>query len=342
MAANNYIGRQVSVNNGSGQIVTGTVSAIDTSGSSPNLIINGIEYPISNLQGIQPPSRRPPRRPAADPAHALQQQSQNQNNMSLIGTLTSGVSAMESFEQGLSVIGNNIANVNTTAFKSGSASYADSFSNILQSSTPAPARAAAPTPTRSRSAPASASPASARTTPGLAHLHRRPERPRGLRQRLLHREGPLGRRHLRHPRRQLHDRLERLPGDEPGLPRAGPDRRLDGSAPATVGDIKLGTPPTGTQLQSYTIDGSGNLTEDYSDSSTVTTNQILLQNFQNPERAHERRRQPLLEHGRGPAGQRLDSRSPPRRTPPARTATAPCSPAPSSSPTSTSRPSSRT
>jgi len=56
MAANNYIGRQVSVNNGSGQIVTGTVSAIDTSGSSPNLIINGIEYPISNLQGIQPPS----------------------------------------------------------------------------------------------------------------------------------------------------------------------------------------------------------------------------------------------------------------------------------------------
>lgn len=56
MAANNYIGRQVSVNNGSGQIVTGTVSAIDTSGSAPNLIINGIEYPIANLQGIQPPS----------------------------------------------------------------------------------------------------------------------------------------------------------------------------------------------------------------------------------------------------------------------------------------------
>jgi flagellar hook protein FlgE len=52
--------------------------------------------------------------------------------------MTSGVSAMEAFEQGLSVIGNNIANVNTTAFKSGSASYADSFSNVLQSATPAP------------------------------------------------------------------------------------------------------------------------------------------------------------------------------------------------------------
>jgi flagellar basal-body rod modification protein FlgD len=53
MASNTYIGRQVTVNNGNGQLVTGTVSAVDTSGSSPNLIINGVEYPIANLQGIQ-------------------------------------------------------------------------------------------------------------------------------------------------------------------------------------------------------------------------------------------------------------------------------------------------
>ena len=52
--------------------------------------------------------------------------------MSLIGTLGSGVSALRTFMKGLEVIGNNIANVNTTGFKSSSAQYADSFSNILQ------------------------------------------------------------------------------------------------------------------------------------------------------------------------------------------------------------------
>ncbi len=56
--------------------------------------------------------------------------------MSLIGTMGSGVSALRTFEKGLEVIGNNIANVNTTGFKSGDAKYADSFSNILQSASP--------------------------------------------------------------------------------------------------------------------------------------------------------------------------------------------------------------
>ena len=57
--------------------------------------------------------------------------------MALIGSLTSGVSALESFEQGIEVIGNNIANVNTTGYKGETADYADSFSNILQEATPA-------------------------------------------------------------------------------------------------------------------------------------------------------------------------------------------------------------
>ena len=56
--------------------------------------------------------------------------------MPLIGTLTSGVSALRSFTKGLEVIGNNIANVNTTAYKSNQASFADSFSNTLRASAP--------------------------------------------------------------------------------------------------------------------------------------------------------------------------------------------------------------
>ena len=36
--------------------------------------------------------------------------------MSLIGTMSSGVSALRTFSKGLEVIGNNIANINTTGF----------------------------------------------------------------------------------------------------------------------------------------------------------------------------------------------------------------------------------
>src|SRR5687768_13062892 len=53
--------------------------------------------------------------------------------MALIGTLTSGVSALKTFSKGLEVIGNNIANVNTTGYKSSSTSFADTFSNTLRS-----------------------------------------------------------------------------------------------------------------------------------------------------------------------------------------------------------------
>ena len=58
--------------------------------------------------------------------------------MSLIGTMGSGISALKTFVKGLEVIGNNIANVNTTGFKSADAKYSDSFSNILQRSAPTP------------------------------------------------------------------------------------------------------------------------------------------------------------------------------------------------------------
>lgn len=52
--------------------------------------------------------------------------------MALIGTLTSGVSALRTFSKGLEVIGSNIANVNTTAYKSSSTSFKDTFSNTLR------------------------------------------------------------------------------------------------------------------------------------------------------------------------------------------------------------------
>jgi flagellar hook protein FlgE len=56
--------------------------------------------------------------------------------MALIGSLSSGVTGLQTFSKDLEIIGNNIANVNTTAFKSSSLSFAESFSNTLRAAQP--------------------------------------------------------------------------------------------------------------------------------------------------------------------------------------------------------------
>lgn len=52
----------------------------------------------------------------------------------MLGSLDSGVSALQQFQQDLDVIGNNIANVNTVGYKTANVSFADSFSQTLGSS----------------------------------------------------------------------------------------------------------------------------------------------------------------------------------------------------------------
>ncbi len=52
----------------------------------------------------------------------------------MLRSLTSAISGLQSFQQRLDVIGNNIANVNTTAFKSARVGLADSFSQTLRNS----------------------------------------------------------------------------------------------------------------------------------------------------------------------------------------------------------------
>jgi flagellar hook protein FlgE len=59
--------------------------------------------------------------------------------MAIIGILSSGVSALKSFSQGMEVIGDNIANVNSTAFKGSRTQYATNFGDILQNSAASPA-----------------------------------------------------------------------------------------------------------------------------------------------------------------------------------------------------------
>jgi flagellar hook protein FlgE len=50
----------------------------------------------------------------------------------MLRALSSGVSGIQAFQNALDVIGNNIANTNTTAFKSARTDFADAFSQTLQ------------------------------------------------------------------------------------------------------------------------------------------------------------------------------------------------------------------
>ena len=53
----------------------------------------------------------------------------------MLSSLSAGVSGLESFQQDMDVIGNNIANINTTGFKAGTVEFADALSNTLQGAT---------------------------------------------------------------------------------------------------------------------------------------------------------------------------------------------------------------
>ncbi|MEO6995728.1 MAG: flagellar hook-basal body complex protein [Lacunisphaera sp.] len=194
--------------------------------------------------------------------------------MSLIGTLGSGVSALQSFMKGLDVIGNNIANVNTTGFKSSTAEYADSFSNVLQASAPGVAPASN-TPTvaigtgvKVASIHTDYSQGSLESTGSGTDL--------GISgQGYFHVQNPIdGTEYAtRDGSFRWDDKGDLVNSQGYGV------MGLTGAGLGAVGPIKLGTPPVGTQLQSVTIDKSGNVVEFYSDGTSATTNQVQLQKF---------------------------------------------------------------
>lgn len=197
--------------------------------------------------------------------------------MSLIGTMGSGVSALRTFMKGLEVIGNNIANVNTTGFKASEAKYADSFSNILQRSAPS-GTATSNTPSTGVGTGVTLAGVSTNFTQGsLASTGK--ETDLGI--------SGNGFFHVKNTAdgSEYATRAGEFRWDDKGFLVTAQGYRvqgLTGTGLGTVGDIQLGTPPTGTQLQSAAIDRAGNIIEFYSDGTSATTNQILLQNFNDP------------------------------------------------------------
>ena len=54
VTANSYLGRQVTVDLGQGATSTGVVSAVDASGTAPQLILNGKTFPLSAVLRVEP------------------------------------------------------------------------------------------------------------------------------------------------------------------------------------------------------------------------------------------------------------------------------------------------
>lgn len=201
--------------------------------------------------------------------------------MSLIGTLTSGVSAMRSFTKGLEVIGNNISNVNTVGFKGSTVSFADSFSNTLRSSAPSSGSSSNQSATQVGTG-VRLSQIGTRFTQGALSTT-------GLNTDL----GVSGNGFflVENPadNQLFATRAGNFRVDDNGYLVTYQGYRVQGAtggtsstAPAAFGDIVLATPPTGTELTSFSISSTGMLTEFYSDGSSVATNQVLLQTYSDP------------------------------------------------------------
>jgi flagellar hook protein FlgE len=179
--------------------------------------------------------------------------------------------------KGLEVIGNNIANVNTTGFKASDVKYTDSFSNILQRSTPSSAN--------SSNTP-SAGIGTGVTIAGVATSFAQGSLSSTGRDTDLGISGN-GFFRVKNPvdGAEFATRSGEFRWSDQGYLVTQQGFRvqgLTGSGLSTVGDIQLGTPPAGTQRQSLSIDRTGSVVEFYSDGTSTTTGKVLLQNFNDP------------------------------------------------------------
>jgi len=190
--------------------------------------------------------------------------------MALLNSFTSGVSAVKTFGKSLEVIGDNIANVNTTGFKGSRTTNQDNFSQTFERSSagvdPVPATFAMQVGSGT-----SVASISQKFIQGVLSTTGSPAD-----------IGIAGNGFFQ---------VINPSNNEVFVSRAG-DFRIDNQGFFTTpqgfrlqgkdGDIKLQTPPEDATLESYSISSTGVLREYYSDGTSKDTNTIVLQNFTNP------------------------------------------------------------
>lgn len=188
---------------------------------------------------------------------------------------------MRAFTKGLEVIGNNIANVNTVGYKGSSVSFADSFSNTMRASA------------TSTASSTNQSAIQVGTGVQLSQINTKFTQGALSSTGLTTDLGISGNGFflVSNPADSaiFATRAGNFRIDDNGYLVTYQGYRVQGAtggtasaAPSAFGSIKLGTPPTGTQLTSFSINNAGNLTEFYSDGTSVSTNQVLLQNYSDP------------------------------------------------------------
>jgi flagellar hook protein FlgE len=202
----------------------------------------------------------------------------------MLRSLNSGVSGLQSFQEQMDVIGNNIANVNTTGFRAARASFADSFSQTLEQSISSPGGSASSTALQVGTGVTTAAIRTLTTQGSLAGT--------GVGTDLaINGNGYFV---VRHPEtgQTFATRAGDFRLDTEGYLITNTGHRVQGYSDAglsTIGDLKLdatGKPTTAAAdatLVSFAILSDGKIKVNLSDSTSFIRGQVLLQNFSDPQ-----------------------------------------------------------
>jgi flagellar hook protein FlgE len=193
--------------------------------------------------------------------------------MPLLQSLSSGVSAMQQFQQQLDVIGNNIANVETTGYKGADVQFADALSQTIQG--------AGTTGALQVGSGVSTTSITNRFTQGAINATANPTdlavsgagfftvRDTVSNAEFATRAGNFT---VDTGGYLVLDGMRVQGYTDPGL--------------TTIGDIKIdgtGAPTSTAPLQSWNFDNSGNIIVKLTDGTSFTRGQVLLQSFQSPQ-----------------------------------------------------------
>lgn len=202
----------------------------------------------------------------------------------MLRSLTSAISGLQNFQGRIDVIGNNIANVNTTGFKSGRVDFADSFSQTLRSSSTGSGSTTSVSAMQIGSGVATSSIRNVYTQGAVA-------RTGVVTDLAISGEGYFVVRDLI-TNAQFVSRAGDMRLDANGYLVTPNGMRVQGYSDAaltTMGDLKIdttGMPSTSdpsATMKSYSIDLDGKINVKLSDGTEFARGQILLQLFQDPQ-----------------------------------------------------------
>jgi flagellar hook protein FlgE len=202
----------------------------------------------------------------------------------MLTSLNSAVSGLDSFQEDMDVIGNDIANVNTTGFKGANVDFADAFSETLR----APGGASATT-----SGSASIQIGTGVTITGIKNnWNQGALTTTGVPTNVAISGNGFFMVRDTITNAQFATRAGDFSVDPNGYLVTDTGERVQGFSDAgltTLGDIKIdttGMPATSDPaavVQSFGIDGQGKLTVNLSDGTSFVRGQIMLQNFTDPD-----------------------------------------------------------